>query len=146
MTLKRTLIAGLALFGLTGSALAADLTISVSDIRNDKGKLLVALFDTEKAFQTMDEKSAYATFSLPARRKGAKLTFHDLPKGRYAIGFFHDENNNNVLDMNSKGFPFEGYGMSNNSGARKQVPTFKDAAFTIDKAPVKQALKIIYLK
>ena len=127
-------------------ALAADLTLSVDNIRNDKGRVLVALFNSKKGFEASDVNAAYASFDVPARTKGAKLTMHDLPKGRYAIALFHDENANGDMDFSLTMMPKEGFGHSNNVGAEEDLTTFKQAAFEVKDASVTQAIDIIYFK
>ena len=39
--------------------------------------------------------------------------FDNLPPGTYAVGAYHDENNNDHMDTDFLGLPSEGYALSN---------------------------------
>ena len=69
-----------------------------------------------------------AALSLHYIKGKAKVTLHDIPVGKYAISLFHDKNRNAVFDVNTRGFPLEGYGYSNNAGAY-EVPIFEKVMF-----------------
>lgn len=140
-----TTAAGLCLF-LSGSNLsAADLTIDLTNLRNDQGNIAIALYKDAQSFK--DNKVASAPYTMLFAANGSKsLTLHNLPAGQYAISILHDENKNGVLDTTSRGFPTEGYAYSNNVG-KLYVPSFKDAAFSHSEAAnTKQTLKMLYVK
>ncbi|MDI1353782.1 MAG: DUF2141 domain-containing protein [bacterium] len=74
----------------------------------------------------------------------SKVTFSNLPQGRYAVNILHDENENGEID---KGFilPIEGIGFSNyNSIGLTNRPNFSKASFDLN-CNKKLAIKIIYL-
>jgi uncharacterized protein (DUF2141 family) len=58
--------------------------------------------------------------------------FDDLAPGTYAVGAYHDENNNGRLDTDFIGYPREGYALSNGVRAALSRPRFTDAAFAIN--------------
>jgi len=73
----------------------------------------------------------------------AIVSFKKLPKGRYAISVFHDENNNGKID---KGMltPKEGVGLSNfNTINLFNLPNFKIASFKLN-GNMQKKIKIIY--
>lgn len=143
----KTLVIAAAVLTLSASfAFAADLTLSMQDIRNDKGRMLVAIFDKESAFSTHNADEAYAVFSLAAQKGKQKLTLHDFPAGNYAISLHHDENGNGQFDLNKNKFPLEGFGYSNNVGADKEVTPFSEASFAHGDADTVQAIKLVYIK
>ena len=59
-----------------------------------------------------------------------RITFDDLPPGRYAIKLYHDANGNGELDTNMMGLPIEAYGFSGES-AHVGPPPFDVAAFDV---------------
>ena len=66
--------------------------------------------------------------------EGEQMTyaFTDLPKGKYAVSLFHDENENLRLDQNLLGLPKEGYGFSNNIVPRMGPPSFEATTIQLD--------------
>jgi uncharacterized protein (DUF2141 family) len=110
-------------------ALAGDLTIEVSGITPDRGRIYVAVYDRAETFpisgrQLVGQILDSADHNLTAH-------FKDLPPGEYAAVAFQDTNGNGKLDKNFLGIPKEPYGFSN--GARGSVgsPKFSAAAVTL---------------
>lgn len=134
------------LMGFSGAAQAGqDITIEVNNLRNQNGSLLLAVFDNQKAFKSLDYKQAIASISMKMHANNQKMTLHDMPEGNYAITILHDENNNGKLDMNEREFPIEGYAYSNNVG-EADAPIFEDASFIHSNKTSSQSLKMIYIK
>ena len=107
-----------------------DLTIEISGMSTDKGKVFIALYNSEKNFlkSSKDTKGTNAV----VKNKKATAYFKGLKKGEYAISLFHDENDNNKMDTKIFGIPKEPYGFSNNAKGFMGPPKFKAAKFTVD--------------
>lgn len=107
-----------------------DLTIEISGMETDKGKVFIALYNSEKTFL----KSSKTTKGTNAIVKDKKATAHfkGLKKGEYAVSLFHDENDNNKMDTKIFGIPKEPYGFSNNATGFMGPPKYKDAKFILD--------------
>ena len=122
---------------LAGSAHAADLAVTVHDVRAQTGTLRVAVVDSSAGW---DGKVAPVQ-AQQARPSGdsARFVFKGLPAGRYAVLLTHDENDNGKLDTNLVGMPVEGYGFSNNPQVMRK-PTFDEAA--VDLAATGAAIDI----
>jgi len=114
----------------SGLACAADLTITVKGVRNGKGAVFLAVYDSEASF--MKAPQAKTTRRIDAGKGDLKIVIRDLPAGKYAIASFHDENSNGKLDTNDLGIPEEGYGFSNDARGSFGPATFADAAFDFD--------------
>jgi uncharacterized protein (DUF2141 family) len=99
---------------LTSSIAAQTLTVEITGIKNDQGKILLQLFDSNENYQS---NKAYSANMIKAKKGVASVTFNDLVAGEYAIRYFHDENDNGQLEKNLFGMPVEGYGFSNNAKA-----------------------------
>ncbi|HEY0229791.1 MAG TPA: DUF2141 domain-containing protein [Dokdonella sp.] len=110
------------------AAQAADLDITVTDIRVAKGTLMIAVVDTAAAW----DDQAQAAAAMTRKASGAQEVFHfsNLPPGSYAVKVMHDENDNGKLDVNFMGMPIEGYGFSNNPQLLRK-PTFDEAKFEL---------------
>lgn len=131
MNFKKCLISAAivatALLGSAQSALAADVTVTVKDIRRLQGHLLVSIFTGKENYH----KNVPVTANRVKVTKSEEvITFSDLPDGEYAVKLIHDDNDNNKLDTNILGIPKEGYGFSNNGGAFGP-PAYKEAKFTV---------------
>jgi uncharacterized protein (DUF2141 family) len=112
---------------LSQHAVAADLTISISDVEKGKGHLMIALYKSEE-----DYKSGKASFHTKVEALNGKeiAVFENLADGEYAIKIYQDENDNNKMDFNMMGIPKEGYGFSNNIGMFG-APEYKEAKFLV---------------
>ena len=131
MTRIRVLALALFLLPLAATAAsAADLTVTVKDVRNASGTVRIAVYDSESSFG----KPQLAKAKQKANAKTGEVTFifHNLPAGKYAVAAFHDENGNGKLDRNSLGAPTEGYGFSNEAQGTAGPPKFAQAAFDFD--------------
>ncbi|CAN5539034.1 DUF2141 domain-containing protein [soil metagenome] len=106
------------------------LEIIVTGIENQKGMILLNLFNSEEGFPGEREK-AYKSLEQKIVNNKVTLFINDLPEGKYAASVIHDENNNRKLDTNFKGVPKEGYGASNNVKKMFRAPRFDEASFEI---------------
>jgi uncharacterized protein (DUF2141 family) len=110
------------------SAQAAELTVKVTDIRVQKGQLMLAVYDTADAWNGKGEP--VATQSLDASANEITFHFDGLAAGTYAVAAMHDENGNGKLDTNFMGMPTEGYGFSNNPQVMRRA-TFEEASVVV---------------
>jgi uncharacterized protein (DUF2141 family) len=118
----------LALLMAAGNAAAADLTVTVSDVRVQTGQLKIAVVGSAEGWDGKAEPVAVDA----ARPAGAEAVFRftDLAPGSYAVQVMHDENDNGKLDTNFVGMPIEGYGFSNNPHVMRK-PTWDEARFEL---------------
>jgi len=117
-----TLLAPILLFSST-------LTLEISNIKNQKGSLVIGLYNKAEVFPTVSKALYKQTIEI----KGTTLvaTFDNIADGIYAVAIYHDENNNHLLDKNFFGIPREGYAFSNNFKPMFSKPKFKDAQFEL---------------
>ncbi|MFD1064173.1 DUF2141 domain-containing protein [Winogradskyella litorisediminis] len=104
-----------------------DITVHVSGLKNNKGKLLVGLYNSENQF--LSER--YKDIEGKINNQKSTFVFKDIPTGIYAISFIHDKNDNGKLDTNFMGIPREDYGCSNNAKGFMGPPKWKDAKFEL---------------
>lgn len=103
--------------------------ISITNIRNDKGTLLVTLFKDGAGYPD-DPGKALKRVKLAIANKKAEVLFSNLPAGTYAVAILHDENNDLKMNKNLLGIPKEGFGFSNNVTGTFGPPSFSRAGFT----------------
>lgn len=130
-----TTSAALCLLTLVSSPSAAEnaqakLVVEVSDFHNDKGQLLLRLYNAEEGFPS-DASKALRELKSPIHGGRATLTLSGLPYGSYAVGCIHDENGDGKLERNFVGAPKEGVGASNDARGRMGPPKWKDARFEL---------------
>jgi uncharacterized protein (DUF2141 family) len=111
-------------------ASAADLTITIKNVRSSDGDVYLAVYDSEASFMKL--QLAKATRKSSASKGEMKFVIHDLPAGKYAVSSYHDENGNGKLDTNPLGIPTEGYGFSKDARGTFGPPEFVHAAFDFD--------------
>ena len=122
-------LSALAALIVPATALAGDLTIEVSGVARDRGRIYVAVYDRAETFPISGRQLTGQI--LAPQDRHLTVHFKDLPPGQYAAVAFQDTNGNGKLDKNLLGIPKEPYGFSN--GARGSVgpPKFSAAAVTI---------------
>lgn len=111
------------------SAQNANLTVSVSGLKNNTGMVKVGLYNSEGTFL----KSTYKSITSEIKNNSATVTFIDVPKGEYGISAYQDENSNGKLDKNMMGIPSEDFACSNNAKGFMGPPGYEDAKFNINK-------------
>lgn len=110
---------------------AATLTITISDIRENDGQVMIQVASSEKEFQSDGGLNSKAA-SLSQRGQAGEMTFQvSLPEGVYAAQVMHDLNGNGELDANFLGMPREPWAFSNNAVGRRGPAKWEDAKFEI---------------
>jgi uncharacterized protein (DUF2141 family) len=123
-------LVGLVVLAVCGPACAgaAELIVTVTDIRVAAGTIRIGVVDSEAAWN--NEAPPVAAQTAAASGSELNFRFTDLPPGTYAVRVMHDENDNGELDKNFMGLPTEGYGFSNNSQVKRRV-RFDEAQFAV---------------
>ncbi len=115
---------------------AATLEVTVGGVRNDKGRVLVAV--CPKA-QFLQDVCAYRG-TAPARQGEVVVRVQGIPPGDYAVQAFHSEDGSGRLHRGFWGVPREGIGFSRDAAFHFGPPRFADAVVRI--APAGGRLRI----
>jgi uncharacterized protein (DUF2141 family) len=121
---------------LSTNLFASDLTVTVTNLNNDKGQVLVALFNSSEDFPSAEGKYKGAKIK-PLSGNTASTIFNDIPPGKYAVISYHDENDDGKLDKNFWGKPTEQFGFSNDAQPSMGPPSFKEAQISLSKGESK---------
>ena len=123
----------------------AILNVQINNCRSSKGKILIAIYNSEAQF---DEKEGGIAGKIIPAQKGENLYLHfkDLAYGTYAIAAYHDLNDNGKLDKNVLGIPTEPYGFSNNPIVKWESPTYDDASFGLQQKSKSLQITLRYWK
>ena len=80
--------------------------IKINNLESNKGPINIRILD-ENENQVIVWTSTFINYS-------SEISFDSISPGKYAIQFFHDENENQKMDFNLIGIPKEKFGSSNN--------------------------------
>ena len=106
--------------------------VSMSGFENNEGKAMIGLFIEEETFLREPEM----TLSSKIINQKSEVTFTDIPDGIYAISVYHDENDNDKLDLVMGILPKEDNGTSNNPNTVMGPPKWKDSIFEVKNGEV----------
>ena len=107
---------------------AADLTVTLHDVRAQTGVIKLAVVDSQAGWE--GQAQPVSADDAPPRGDAATFVFKGLKPGAYAVLVTHDENGNGTLDSNMIGMPIEAYGFSNNPQVMRK-PTWDEARFEV---------------
>ncbi len=131
---SRPLLAACFLGLFSSASAAADLTVTIGNLRSDQGQVLLCVFSAESSDTSAfpDCVKGRPLRSAKAAIAGGKVVtvFKGLKDGVYAVAVIHDENGNGQLDTNFLGIPNEGIGISNNPRLFGK-PRFGEARFDL---------------
>ncbi len=154
-TKSAALISGLAvLAALPASAVGANqapvapvvtatIDIAISNLRSEKGDVLVCLSSNPKYFPDCRKDKEARKIKVAASDAGS-VQITDVKPGTYAVALVHDENSNGKMDLRLF-LPREGFGFSRNPKIGMGPPKFKSAQFTVGADNVNHAVKMKYI-
>ena len=106
----------------------SQLTVVVDGLRNTQGQVCVTIFANSKGFPNNHDGVLKSKCNQIAGTSST-ITFDNLQAGTYAVAAIHDQNQDQILNLNYLGIPTEGFGFSRNPKVRTSAPKFQDAAF-----------------
>lgn len=131
------------MFNTTICNAQTSLPVEITNIKNTKGTIRVAIFNNEDGFPSNDKK-AYKVFSSKIDESTASVIIPNIPFGKYAIVVFHDENNNGKVDTNFFGKPTEATGTSNANEKATGKPNYNNALINITEKSKNISIKLFY--
>ncbi|MCK5598367.1 DUF2141 domain-containing protein [bacterium] len=120
---------------------AGTMTVSISNLKNTRGFIMLALCSNEDQY-TEDSVKPFRTIRQKIKGNVEIIILEDIPFGTYAIKVFHDENSNKKLDRNFLKIPKEGYGFSNNTKGKAGALKFEKACFSFNSASADIEIKL----
>jgi uncharacterized protein (DUF2141 family) len=123
MRKQHVIFSSLLIFLLGQSVMAQyNLEIEISEIRSNKGVIMLQLFDSNEKVLVED------TGTIVGNR--SSITISDLKPGEYAVRYYHDEDQSQEKWKPAAfGKPVEGYGFSNNANRAVRATIFRQMAF-----------------
>lgn len=105
------------------------LTVSITNVQNDKGQIGCSLYTSKDGFPSEPKKAKSLMF---VKQRGGKATcvFEGLKRGAYAVSVMHDQNKDGELETSIVGRPKEWWGVSNDVPAERfGPPKYEKAKF-----------------
>ncbi len=99
------------------------LEMEINNLQSNNGPLYIRILD-ENENPVIVGTSSVVNYS-------SKISFDSISPGKYAIQFFHDENENQKMDFSLIGIPKEKFGSSNNVKPVLGPPKFKKMLFNL---------------
>lgn len=97
--------------------LAATLTINLTNVKSDKGKLEIRVADRALYESDSKDPGKISKDSKPQKGKNT-VVIKNVPPGEYVVQALHDLNGNSEMDYNFIGLPKEFWGISKNPKVR----------------------------
>ncbi len=123
-----------------------NLLLKVKNFSNLNGKLVVAIYNNPKNFNSNTVN--YRDTTLVVKDSIMLIKFKDIEPGSYAISLYHDENGNGKIDMGGifNLFPREGFGFSKNNFNGISEPKFNDCKFLINQGDhIEIEIDLVYI-
>ncbi len=115
--------AGGAPAGCTGPASGIWINLSIEQVRNSGGNIMLTLYPDSPGRFLKPNGSLYVT-RVRARPGVTEACIFVPEPGAYGLALYHDENANGKIDRNILGIPKEGFGFSNNPKIFMSAPSF----------------------
>ncbi len=120
----------LAIIFCSNIALSKDLKVKIKGLKSSKGKIMIAVYDSEDNWLDI-EKALFHTAEI-LNKKEFEIVYKDLKPGKYGVAVFHDENKDGELNFSffppgpSEGIGF--YGMEKMGFGR---PSWNESMFSL---------------
>jgi len=120
------------------------LCIEISNIQNNKGKLILAFFSNNDDFKK--ENSLFdKIYSKSDVENGEMIVKINIDSGTYGITVLDDENDDGKMKYNFIRLPIEGYGFSNFIHNALWTPKFEEFNFIMGQEDITVKIKMRYL-
>ena len=99
------------------------LEMEINNLESNKGPIYIRILD--------ENENPVIVGTSPVINYSSEISFDSIFPGKYAIQFFHDENENQKMDFSLIGIPKEKFGSSNDVKPILGPPKFKKMLFEI---------------
>ena len=99
------------------------LEMEINNLQSNNGPLYIRILD--------ENENPVIVGTSPVINYFARISFDSISPGKYAIQFFHDENENQKMDFSLIGIPKEKFGSSNNVKPILGPPKFEKMLFSL---------------
>ncbi len=119
-------------FAQAGNVKIPRLEVRVEGIKDLKGEIGVALWNSKLGYPTHLEHAYEAEWiTVKGGETVMAAIFDTMPAGDYAVSVVHDTNENRKVDRSFFGFPKEGVGFSNDQKVVMSAPRYDRSKFSL---------------
>lgn len=140
ITLLSTLAAAAAL-ACASTAVAGDVTITLTGVQARGGTMLVALQSRD---QFMQPAAVVGGMQANPQAGTVTLTLRNVPAGEYALSALHDANGDHQMARQPDGRPLEGWAMSRVGAGIGHRPTFDEARISVPAEGAQVTAAMVY--
>ncbi|WP_225913878.1 DUF2141 domain-containing protein [Leptolyngbya ohadii] len=120
------------------------LNVDISGLKNRQGQVCLSLFASGNGFPSQGDR-AIRKQCVALTAQAVRVSFTDLPPGRYAVAVLHDTNRDGQANQNVLGIPTEGFGFSGNPTVRFGPPSFNETAVNVSGTATTIQVRMRYL-
>jgi uncharacterized protein (DUF2141 family) len=143
-------VLGIGLVVAAAGVQAGELRITIRNVESEKGKVMIALYNSEANYKSDDLRHASACkldyrsqgLVMTARKGNMTAVFADLPPGQYGVAVFQDVNDNGKLDSSFVGMPTEPYGFGNDAPLQFGPPEYKDVILPVGDGVLETVIRL----
>lgn len=126
--------------GLASAALAADVTVTLTGVQPQGGKVLVSL---QSADEFMKPEGRFGAIADGAASGAETVIVHNVPPGEYAVMVLHDANGDMQMAREANGKPKEGWAISG-QWPQGRKPSFAEVKITVPADGTAVTLPMVY--
>lgn len=121
---------------------SCDLTVNITELKNDTGHLMVSLWDRSKGFPDdgFTQELIFKSIKSPTHT----FEINGLPYGNYALAALHDENKDAEMNYNWVGMPKEGFAFSRNYKVTIRAPKWEESVIKLNNPKKTIEMKMQY--
>jgi len=115
--------------------------VYVDNVKRAEGTIWIGVYTSEDDF--LDREKARLVHQKVTGEGRIYLEVPGMEVGHvYALGLFHDENDNGEFDLNWLGLPAEPWAFSGVPKTRLRLPFFKEVSFRFTQQEVEQVIRL----
>lgn len=126
-------------------AFAQELSINISKLRNNKGTIILDVYNNKETFKKEQPLRTYIYNKDKVQDGHLQLIITDLEAGKYSIALVDDENSNHKIDYKFL-VPSEGFAFSNFPFRERRKPDFESFSFDLSKTGTTVNFEVFYFQ
>jgi len=139
-----TLLAGCMMLLCPAASHAADVVVTIKNIKSNKGNIRLGIFTSEEGF-SKNKALSFTNYAKTGVSNGTMTIRISLPAGEYGISLMDDENKNGQMDYNIVRMPKEGFGFSDYYHTSLTMPKYKSFKFKVGDTAKAVTVKMRYM-
>lgn len=123
----------------------ADIVVSASGLRHERGNVRCYLFASPEGYPTRPDAAIARVVVAVTSARTARCTFVGVAPGDYAVALHHDEDGDERFDTGIFGIPMEGTAASRDARGSMGPPSFEAARITHGPSETRLEVRMQYV-